>query len=67
MKTLQIIQQEILKKKLKDIEPEYQQAKYNTYIHGIKIITMIILKVLGVLVITFVIVMLVIIIDDKLN
>ena len=25
---------------LKDIEPEYQQAKHNTYIHGIKLIIM---------------------------
>ena len=43
------------------------QAQPWSYIYGIKIITMIILKILGVLVITFVIVMLVIIIDDKLN
>jgi hypothetical protein len=46
-------------------------ANHNTYIHGIKIITMIIIKVLGILalvvVITFIVALLLIIIDDKLN
>jgi hypothetical protein len=51
------------------------RAKHNTYIHVIKLNDMIILKLLGVLigvlaistVLTFIIALLTIIIDDKLN
>ena len=56
---------------IKLMDGKTKQAKHNTYIHGIKLNDMIILKLLGVLalatLITFIIALVVIIIDDKLN